>query len=142
MTTTAPGAGLKAPERIIMQAILINVDHDRVEIVNPDGLEDWYKLMDVSLVDIAYRAIGKQHRYYNIICDDNGLLTSEPKISAVSNLGTVMLVGNLIIAGDTDDEGNLKDLTEEDIRYISRYIRKVYTNLHPEGYQMLTQCEY
>ena len=67
-----------------MQSILINVDTDTVKIVNPEGLEDWYKLMGVSLVDIAYRAIGKQHRYYNIICDDEGLLTDEPKISAVS----------------------------------------------------------
>lgn len=125
-----------------MKSILINVNEDTVSVVNPEGLEDWYNLLGVSLVDIAYRRIGRKNKYFNIIVDDNGLLTDEPKISAVSNLGAVMLVGNLIIAGDTDDEGNLTDLTEEDIRYISRYIRKVYTNLHPEGYQMLTQCEY
>lgn len=53
-----------------------------------------------------------------------------------------MLVGNILIAGGVDREGNLKPMEDEDIEYVMQFIQTMYTRKHPEGYPMLTQCEY
>lgn len=123
-----------------MKMLLLDVQNDKVEVVNAGGLDDYYRLLSVDLVDIVSRKIGGE--YYEIICDDEGLLKANPKISAINNLGEPMLVGSLLIAGGVDIEGNLEPLEDEDVEYVMQFIQKMYTRLHPEGYLMLTQCEY
>lgn len=108
-----------------------------VEIENT--LEEFYRLIDCRYIDIVRRKIGR--KYYDIICDDEGLFDSNPKISAIDNLGRVMLVGNLLIT-NTDEEGNTVSLTGRDISYIRKRVLPMCTRLHPEGYPMLTQVEY
>lgn len=53
-----------------------------------------------------------------------------------------MLVGNLIICGLADSEGELTNLTDDDMKHIRKRIKTVVSLLKPEGYPILTECEY
>lgn len=122
-----------------MKALLLDTVEKTYSVVNPEGLEDYYKLIRCHTIDIVTRKIGR--KWYDIICDDEGLLTEDPLISAIDNLGRVMLVGSLIICGLADDEGELTDLSTNDIKYIKKRIQKLDTRKH-DDLLMLTQCEY
>lgn len=123
-----------------MKMLLLDVMEEKVEIVDAETLEDYYRLIKTDLIDIVKRNISGES--YEIICDDEGLLKGTPKISAINDMGEPMLVGNLLIAGGVDREGNLKPMEDEDIEYVMQFIQTMYTRNHPEGYPMLTQCEY
>lgn len=66
----------------------------------------------------------------------------DPKVSAIDNLGNIMLVGNLFITGPADQEGNLTSLTKEDANFVLKRCQVMPIKLHPEGLMILTQCEY
>lgn len=123
-----------------MKALLLNVQDNQVSIENPSGLEDYYKLIGCSTIDITNRAIAGKR--FDIICDDEGIFTENPKISAINDMGEPQLVGNLIITGEADSEGNMTDLTDEDIVHIKKNINKMGTKKYPEGYWILCQVEY
>ena len=123
-----------------MKSLLLDVENNKVAVVDPEGLQDYYKLINCSCIDIPTRKIGR--KWFNIICDDEGTFKDDPKISAIDDWGRVQLVGNLIITGPATEDGELMPLTEEDIIYISRYIQNMGTTLHPEGRYMLTQVSY
>ncbi|MBO4847852.1 MAG: hypothetical protein J5586_01730 [Clostridia bacterium] len=69
-------------------------------------------------------------------------MSDDPKISAISDLGSPMLVGALPVTGGSDGEGNLTGITDEDAAYIRKRIVHMGTRRHPEGWQMLTQVAY
>lgn len=123
-----------------MKMILLDVKNDVVEIVEADGLQDYYKYIGTDVIDIVTRRIGGEH--YEIICDDEGLFKEYPKISAIDDMGQPMLVGNLLIAGGVDNEGNLEPVEIEDIEYVMQFIQTMYTRHYPDGYKMLTQVSY
>ena len=126
-----------------MQVIYLNVNANKApEKLNiKDDLQSYYNLLECNTIDIIRRKIGK--RYFHIICDDEGLLVENPKISAISNLGEVRLVGNLIIcAEDVTENGDLIGLTDDQAEYVKQHIIFLYTRQHPKGYHILTQCEY
>ena len=123
-----------------MRGLLLNVMESKVETVQVNGLRDYYRLIDCSTIDIVKRRIAGKH--YEIICDDEGLLKENPKISAIDDMGQPMLVGNLIIAGEADENGNLTDLSDADITHIRENIHSMGTRHYPEGYKMLCQVEY
>lgn len=123
-----------------MKTILLNVKENKVENVNcEDSLEEFYRLIGCDCIDITMRKIGG--RWFDIVCDDEGLLKDDMKISAINDMGQPMLVGNLLFFNH-DSEGNLLPLSDEDCYHINKYIQTMYTRKHPEGYMMLTQCEY
>ena len=126
-----------------MKCVYLNVKGGKTAEVREikDDLQEFYKLIDCGCIDIVDRKIG--HKRFDIICDDEGLFTDSPKISAIDNLGEPMLVGNLIIVGTPDGESEeLKGLTDKEAEYVLERIQKMYTRKYPEGYYMLTQCEY
>ena len=123
-----------------MRALWLDVECRKVEEVEVNELEDYYKLIDCSTVDIVRRKIGR--KWFEIICDDEGTFKEDCKISAIDNFGNVMLVGNLIICGLADSEGELTDLSYSDVKYIRERIQCLSTRRHPKGYLMLTQCGY
>ena len=125
---------------IDMKMILLDVKNEVVEIVEADGLQDYYRHIGTDVIDIVTRRIGGEP--YEIICDDEGLLKEYPKISAIDDMGQPMLVGNLLIAGGVDIEGNLEPVEIEDIEYVMQFIQTMYTRSYPEGYKMLTQVSY
>lgn len=108
------------------------------EIENHD-LDAIYDILKCDTFDIATRKIGG--RYYDIFCDDEGLLKEEQIISAIERGLTPMLVGNLMIANH-DGAGETTTLTAEDIQIIKRHTTKLadhasgrlYTALYPVGY--------
>jgi hypothetical protein len=126
-----------------MQVIFLNVNDNKApEKLNiKDDLQSYYNLLECNTIDIVRRKIGK--RYFNIVCDDEGALLDRAKISAVSNLGDIRLVGNLIIcAGDITEDGDLIGLTDDQAEYVKQHIEFLCTRQNPEGYYILTQCEY
>lgn len=115
-----------------------------------DSLTSFYQLLHCSSIEIVTRRIGaartgphgRGYRRYSIICDEEGALLEDPKISAINDYGDVMLVGSLLIVGLPDDEGELTDLMDEDIKHIRHYVMPLSTRRHPEGWYMLTSCDY
>ena len=109
-----------------------------------DSLSSFYKLLHCSSIEIVARRIGsgREARVFNVICDEEGALIEDPLISAIDDYGDVMLVGSLLIVGLADDEGELTDLTDADIKHIRNHVMPLSTRHHPEGWQMLTSCHY
>lgn len=40
------------------------------------------------------------------------------------------------------EDGNLTSFTEDEAQHILRLVKKIPTRKHPDGYPMLTQCEF
>lgn len=126
-----------------MQVIYLNVADNQPPEARQikDDLQTYYDLIECNAINIVRRKIGK--RYFRIVCDDEGALMDCAKISAISNLGEVRLVGNLIIcAGDVTENEDLIGLTDDQAEYVKQHIIFLYTRQHPKGYHILTQCEY
>ena len=123
-----------------MKMLLIDVYNNRVETVEANGLEDYYKYLECNLVDIVYRTIGNIK--VNIICDDEGTFVENPKPSAVDYLGEVALVGNLLIAGGEVVNGELTSLAETEIEEIKWNLAEVTTKHYTEPYKIVTELGY
>lgn len=106
--------------------------------IDPE-LSSYYKALDCDCIDIVCRKIGG--KWFDVMCDDEGLFREVVKISAINDMGSPMLVCNLLFF-HSDSEGNLVSLEQEDIAHLKRFIQTMYTRKHPGGYFMLTQCEY
>ena len=124
-----------------LKGVWLNVATEEAKVIEiNDDLDEFYRTLHCDTIDIVRRRIGRKH--FNIICDDEGLLKYNPKISAVDETGKIMLVGNLFIVSGEDNEGELLSLTNEEIEYIMKRVHRVYTNNYPNGYPMLTECGY
>ena len=123
-----------------MKVIYLNVNENKPpEVLDiPDDLKTFYKLCQCTCIDIVTRRIGNVP--YSIICDDEGLFVESPKISAVDYGYRPQLVGNLIICGMPNKDGELTKLTNVDVVHILQKIVFLYTNNHPDGYCILTRC--
>lgn len=78
-----------------------------------DDLDAYYKLLDCELIDIVTRRIGG--KYYDIICDEEGLFKDDPAVGMVNEFdGKVMIVGRLFIC-QHDGRGNQKSLSQTEI---------------------------
>ena len=84
-----------------------------------NNLDSYCKLLDCRTIDITTRKIG--YKYYDIICDDEGLLKESNIMSAIDSYDEPALVGSILIC-NFDTKGNEKDLTERDIQNIGGYI--------------------
>lgn len=128
-------------QKKLLRGVLVDVENEKVTVVNiPDELDEFYKILNCSCIDIVRRKIGR--KYFEIICDDEGLFKENVKISAIDNLGGVQLVGNILIVGPDVDDGNLTGLSPADAAYVLSRVQKMGTKKYPDGYPMLTQCEY
>ena len=101
---------------------------EETKVVKASELEDYYRLIGCDCIDIVARKIGD--KYLEIICDDEGLLKENPRISAVDKNMKPALVGNLLIAGSTDEDGELTSLTDKDIELIKNNLLSAIT---PDG---------
>lgn len=122
--------------------VLVDVENKKVEAIEiADDLEKYYEILNCTCIDIVQRRIGRKN--FTIICDDEGLFSAAPKISAINNLGQAQLVGNLfIVAAGSDEGGNLIGLSKSEADYILKRCVKLATRNYPDPYPMLTQCEY
>lgn len=130
-----------APRKI--KGVLIDVWNETAEITTLDAdLDAYYAALNCTTIAITSRRIGPRGRkYYDIICDDEGLLVAPTKISAVDSMGRPQLVGNLFICYH-DKDGNEISLTDTEAKRIMREVHITPTRAYPHGYPMLHNVKY
>ena len=129
-----------------LRGVLVDVyANEAKEIEIEDSLDELYRdicapaRQDVcrcSCIDIPNYYIGG--RKFSCVVDDEGLLKKEPIISAINLIDhQVMLVGNIFIVNTNYMSGDLVSLTDEEIKFILKNVRKLAT-----GHIMLTNVSY
>ena len=123
-----------------MKMLLLDVYNNEVKVVEVNGLEDYYKYIGCSLIDIVRRTIGDMT--VEIICDYEALFAEHPKVSAIDVLGQPCLYGNLLVAGGEVIDGNLTELTEEEIEYLKGYIIDIRTTFYKKPFNVFWEMQY
>lgn len=123
-----------------MKMLLLDVYNNEVKMVEANGLDDYYKYIGCRCIDIVRRKIGDLT--VEIICDDEGTFVEDPKVSAIDVSGRACLVGNLLVAGGEVIDGNLTELTEEEIDYIKEYIIEITTSVYKEPFKVFWEMDY
>ena len=124
-----------------MKMLLLDVQNNDVKVVEANGLEDYYKFIGCSVIDIVRRKIGDIT--VEIVCDDEGTFAEHPKASATTVDGKPCLFGNLLIAGGEVIDGELTELTEEEIEYIKKYsLVSCRTAYYKEPYKVIWGMDY
>ena len=125
-----------------MKMLMIDVENRKVEMVEANGLKDYYKIIGCRTIDIIHRTIGDDIEV-EIVIDDEGALVESPKVSAISPEGTPTLYGNLLIAsGRVTDDGELTELTEAEIDEIMGNVATITTSVYKEPYSALVEVDY
>ena len=123
-----------------MKMLLLDVQNNDVKVVEANGLEDYYKYIGCSVIDIVRRKIGDV--MVEIVCDDEGTFAEHPKVSAIDVAGQPCLFGNLLIAGGKVIDGELTELTEQEIEYIKGFLIKVTTSFYKEPFKVFWEMDY
>lgn len=116
-----------------MRAILVDVKHDKLKIVDvTGGLKEMYKLIGCDCIDITYRDIQDEEGLYNVfnvVVDDEGLLRDRPIVSARNRDDrSAQLVGNLLVFGVDWDEanyGDLASLSDDEVKLVLGSVHEV-----------------
>jgi hypothetical protein len=90
-------------------------------------------------IDIVSRKIGG--KYFDVICDDDGLAREPHHCSAVDKEGDPMLVGSFLVANH-DEAGETRSLTDEDIALIQKSVQHVCTRNLPMPHPIIVGMEY
>lgn len=124
-----------------MKFLLLDVENREFKMVEANGLDDYYKLIGCRTIGIVSRAIGDVR--VEIVCDDEGLLVENPKISAISIIGEPMLFGNLLVAsGRVTDDGELTELTEAEVKEVIGNIATITTSVYKDPYPVFVEMDY
>lgn len=112
-----------------MKVFYVN-EKEAKEIEMDNKLDAYYALLKCRCFTIAQRKVGET--YYDIYCDDEGLLTEAPRVSAINGKMEPMLVGNLIFTHSTYD-GETVGITSKDVKNIAKHTFLAVTNrgTHP-----------
>jgi len=115
-----------------MKMYLVDVENEKIGAIDIEPeLDEYYRVLCCDTIDVATRSVGG--KYFDIICDDEGLLKDRPKISLVDKHGKAMLVGNLLFCHH-DENGETVGLEESELAFLSRNTRWIYTGFYPDGY--------
>lgn len=107
-----------------------------------DELDAHYSLLDCDMIEIHSIRIAGNPKTYDVIMDEEGTFKDDPKISALDIFGRPLFVGSLLITGTADEEGELTDLTDDDIDFIKSHVTEsLYTFNHPEGLVAIKDVE-
>lgn len=103
-----------------IKVMIIKAGSDLPPIVTTikDDLDEFYKIIECSTIDIVRRKIGGN--YYDIICDDEALFVENPIVSVVQADGYPMICGTIIICNNEDSE--LSSLNDNDIKNIRKHM--------------------
>ena len=124
-----------------MKMLLLDVKNREVKMVEANELDDYYRLIGCRTIDIVSRSIGDVR--VEIVIDDEGALVDNPKVSAIDIDGTPMLCGNLLVAsGRVTDDGELTELTQEEIDEIMDNIATITTSVYKEPYPVFVEMDY
>ena len=124
-----------------MKMLFLDVYNNRLVMVEANGLKDYYKLIGCRCVDIVSRKIGDVD--VEIVIDDEGVLVEYPKVSAVDIIGQTSLYGNLLVAsGRVTEDGELTELTQDEIDAILENVAEVTTGYYKESYRIFVELNY
>ena len=124
-----------------MKMLMLDVVNKDVKMVEANGLGDYYNLIGCDYVDIIHRRIGDVE--VEIVLDDEGVLVENPKPSGISVDGTPVLFGNLLIAsGRVTEDGELTELTEEEVDEIMDNVATISTSVYKEPYPAFVEMDY
>ena len=123
-----------------MKMLLLDVKNREVKMVEANKLDDYYRLIGCRTIDIVSRTIGDVK--VEIVLDDEGALVDNPKVSAIDIDGTPILFGNLLVAsGRVTDDGELTELTEDEVAELMNNIATITTSVYKEPYQVFVEME-
>lgn len=101
-----------------MKALLINPESPEAKVVDITNWKQILTHLECKSFTVCTRQIGSDpDRIYDIYIDNMGLFKDQPKVSAVGISDRSTLVGTILISL-TDEHGDMKSLTQEDIDYI------------------------
>ena len=101
-----------------MKALLINPESSEAKVVDITNWKQILKHLECQVFDVCTRQIGSDPtRIYDIYVDDMGLFKDKPKVSAWGAHDHSTLVGTILVSL-TDNHGDMKSLTQNDIDYI------------------------
>ena len=124
-----------------MKMLLLDVKNREVKMVEANELDDYYRLIGCRTIDIVSRSIGDVR--VEIVLDDEGAIIDKPKASAIDIDGTPMLFGNLLVAsGRVTDDGELTELTEEEVDEIMDNVATISTSVYKEPYPAFVEVDY
>lgn len=124
-----------------MKYLLLDVKNREIKTIEANGLDDYYKIIGCRTIDIISRTIGDIR--VEIVLDDEGALVKNPKVSAIGIDGTPMLYGNLLVAsGRVTDDGELIELTEDEVAELMNNIATITTSVYKEPYQVFVEMDY
>lgn len=124
-----------------MKMLLLDVKNREVKMVEANELDDYYRLIGCRTIDIVSRSIGDVR--VEIVLDDEGAIIDKPKASAIDIDGTPMLFGNLLVAsGRVTEDGELTELTQEEIDEIMDNIATTTTSVYKEPYPLFVEMDY
>ena len=121
----------------MIKCLFLNVeagDEPKVVEIEDDYVE-YRKLIGCDWLDSAKRPVnGKMFRF---VVDDTGAIKGKRIPSAIDIHGRIHLFGNVIIAGEENDEGELTSLSEEDVELIMANVIKLYPITRTKGYYLI-----
>ena len=124
-----------------MKMLLLDVENRDIKMVEANTLADYYKLIGCRTIDIVSRTIGDVR--VEIVLDDEGALVEHPKVSAIDIDGTPMMFGNLLVAsGRVTEDGELTELTEEELDEIKENVAMITTSVYKEPYPVFVEMDY
>lgn len=121
---------------------LVSIEDKKAEkVVIDHSLQAFYDTIHCvyNTIDIVSRNIGG--KYFDIICDDDGLARETHHCSAVDREGNPMLVGSILVANH-DEAGETRSLTDEDIELIQKSVQLVRTRNLPTPHPIIVGMEY
>lgn len=123
-----------------MRSFILNVNENKAGMIEvEDSLNRFYELLDCETIDIPERAVGGV--WYDIVCDDEGLLKPDPFVSGLDEDTEPMLVGSLLFFHH-DEDGNLTELSEEDISNLTAHLRVISEPEELKGRIVMTGLGY
>ena len=124
-----------------MKFLFLDVYNNELKTVEANGLDDYYRLIGCRTIDIVRRKIGDID--VKIVIDDEGALVEQPKPSAVDIVGEIALFGNLLVAsGRVTDDGELTELTQDEIDAIKENVVEVTTGFYKEPFKIFVEMDY
>ena len=124
-----------------MKYLFLDVYNNKLKTVEANGLDDYYKLIGCRTIDIVRRKIGDID--VEIVIDDEGALVEHPKPSAVDIVGEIALYGNLLVAsGRVTEDGELTELTKEEVYGIMDNLATITTSVYTEPYKVFVEVDY
>lgn len=110
---------------LLLKAGKRTIEDYGIEVEFSDTLQEYYDMLECGCIEVIERSIG--NRPFSFVCDEEGLLKSDPIPCCVNAFDREIIYGNVLVTGLPDEEGNLTSLTDEDVPLILNNTLRVFT---------------